>query len=50
MGINLEEYGKFPKRGMCIKELQTGKTAYIAMDEDMSYETVAVSWLEASDE
>lgn len=45
-----EEYCKIPNGGMYIKELQTGKTAYIDMDEDMSYDTVAVRWLEASDE
>lgn len=48
-GSDNEEYNKIPV-GMYIKELQTGKTACIDMDEELRYSTVAVRWLEASDE
>lgn len=48
-GSDNEEYNKIPV-GMYIKELQTGKTACIGMDEELRYSTVAVRWLEASDE
>lgn len=44
-----EEYSKIPWGGMYIKELQTGRTAYIAMGEKPRCETVAVRWLEVSD-
>lgn len=44
-----EEYSKIPWGGMYIKELQTGRTAYIDMGEKPRCETVAVRWLEDSD-
>lgn len=43
-----DQYGKIPA-GVYIRELQTGKTAYIEMDENPWYQNIEVRWLETSD-
>lgn len=45
---NYEEYKKIPV-GMYIRELETGKTAYIEMDDTLKYQDIEVRWLEDFD-